>query len=356
MSEILIRQVDGTWREPVSVGYALEADLQVILAEHPELIPGVSAEAQTCREFHSGAGPADIVVVDTEGYVTLVECKLAANPQIRREIVGQMFDYASALWRLNIDDFASRWQSRTKDSLFSDDSDVAATLRNQVANNLREGRFRIVLAVDAINPDLKRMVEYLNAMSGPATSIIAVAYARMKDQGTEILIPRIYGEELAEAKEAPGGRRKTTWSLDAYRSWLTTNSPSNRDKFNQFITQAAASGFSYNASTTIDPTCTFGIFSQDNTRLGTVSLLSYTGVNTSVELNFYRVAGMDPQQRALITALSGFPSRIAAIPGMEQVGELMSATNFANRKNTPLSALPEESIKQLIEVPASLTI
>lgn len=36
-----------------------------------------------------------------------------------------------------------------------------------------------MLAVDAINSSLKRIVGYLNAISGPQTSVIAVEYARM---------------------------------------------------------------------------------------------------------------------------------------------------------------------------------
>ncbi|MBG0741387.1 hypothetical protein IV500_18655 [Paeniglutamicibacter antarcticus] len=200
------------------------------------------------------------------------------------------------------------------------------------------------------------MVEYLNAMSGPATSIIAVSYSRMKDQGTEILMPRIYGEELAEAKSAPHAGRQTTWSVDTYRSWLASNSPSSLDKFEHFLAHAAAAGLSFHGSTTIVPTGTFGIFDRDNTRLGTVSLISYTSKNTSLELDFYRASRLEPQQVAAIAGLSSLPARIAAIPGMEEAGILMSSSGFANRKNTLLSELTDESIRQLVEVLAALRL
>lgn len=180
MSGILIRQVDGTWLEPLDTGYALESELQEILASHPELIPGVSAAAKTCREFQSDVGPADIVVVDSMGELTLVECKLASNPQIRREVVGQMFDYASRLWKMDVEDFAAKWLARSPHSLNLDEADGEFSMRESLARNLAEGRFRIVLAVDAINPALKRMIEYLNAMAGPETSVIAVEYSRLK--------------------------------------------------------------------------------------------------------------------------------------------------------------------------------
>lgn len=125
-------------------------ELQLILAEHPELIPGASAEAVACREFQTTAGLADVVVVDTAGLVTLVECKLPGNPQIRREVVGQMFDYASRLWRMSIEDFDGRWQDRTGASPFPA-ADDGVRLRDGVTENHTHGRFWIVLAVDAIN-------------------------------------------------------------------------------------------------------------------------------------------------------------------------------------------------------------
>ena len=139
MGQLLIRQPNGTWREPEIAGYAAETELQHILADHPELIPGVGADAVACREFQSTAGPAD-VVVDADGQVTLVECKLAANPQVRREIVGQMFDYASRLWKMGIEDFDARWQTRNGKSLFLVDDD-GALLRDAVARNLAMAGF-----------------------------------------------------------------------------------------------------------------------------------------------------------------------------------------------------------------------
>lgn len=39
-------------------------------------------------------------------------------------------------------------------------------------------------------------------MSGPATSVIAVEYSRLRHGSLEILKPGTYGQELAEAKTA----------------------------------------------------------------------------------------------------------------------------------------------------------
>ncbi len=106
MSGILLRGERESWHAPAISGFSSESRLADILASHPSLIPGVSGEAQARRQFPTGAGPADLVVVDEDGAVTFVECILAANPQVRREVVGQVLDYAAQLWRMPLDGVA----------------------------------------------------------------------------------------------------------------------------------------------------------------------------------------------------------------------------------------------------------
>ena len=105
--QVLFRAPDGSWSEPSTRGYVDEDALQALLAAHPDLLPGVTGDPAVCREFQSGVGPADLVVVDAEGSITLVECKLAANRQVRREVIGQVLDYASRLWRMPVEAFTA---------------------------------------------------------------------------------------------------------------------------------------------------------------------------------------------------------------------------------------------------------
>ncbi len=51
------------------------------------------------------AGNADVVVVDAEGQIAIVECKRASNPESRRWVIGQVFEYAAGLWKLDYEDF-----------------------------------------------------------------------------------------------------------------------------------------------------------------------------------------------------------------------------------------------------------
>lgn len=359
MSDILIRQGDGTWRGAAYAGYALESDLQAILARHPDLIPGVGDGARTCREFQSEAGPADIIVVGTDGDVTLVECKLAANPQVRREIIGQMFDYASRLWKMDVDDFAARWHSRTQETLFSEDTEGGVPLREALARNLAEGRFRIVLAVDAINPALKRMVEYLNFMSGPNTSVVAVEYSRLTQGSIEILAPRIYGQELAEvrkgATKAAAGEL-VVWDAGTYRSWLELNDNASIDNFDLFVSEASRAGLAFIGSRSHIPAAHLEISSGSGQRLGSVSLYYYTGQHTSVEFDLTRLSRMSPEEKPEISVLNEFVDQLGRAAGLKEVADSLRTTQFASRRpNVPLALLSEESIRQAFVALSRLT-
>jgi hypothetical protein len=83
-----------------------ERRLRDLIAGSPSLLPDVDERpAAVSTEVRiSGAGKADVIVVDAGGEITIVECKLAKNPQMRRWVIGQLFEYAAALWRLDIED------------------------------------------------------------------------------------------------------------------------------------------------------------------------------------------------------------------------------------------------------------
>lgn len=223
--QILVRDGDGRWSEPSSHGYADESSLQALLAEHPTLLPGVVGESAVCREFQSGVGPADIVVVDADSSITLVECKLASNREVRREVIGQVLDYASRLWQMPLSDFLAQWLARGGTPMAevlrdAQDSGLAA-----LGENLQAGRFRIILAVDVINDDLMRIVSYLNSATNSDTSVVAVEFRKMTYGDTEILMPRSFGAEIADDKAARSTTTRRQWTVDEYLSWCAEHDP-----------------------------------------------------------------------------------------------------------------------------------
>ncbi|WP_216699309.1 hypothetical protein [Arthrobacter sp. H14] len=285
--------------------------------------------------------------MDTNGDLTLVECKLAANPQIRREIVGQMFDYASGLWKMDVDDFAAKWNHHNNELPFQLDTEEGQTLRHAVAQNLAEGKFRIVLAVDAINAPLKRMVEYLNAMSGPGTSIIAVEYSHLTQGSIQILMPQVYGRELAEAKAAPADDAQIVWTADLYRSWLRTNDPGSLGKFNLLTAAATSGGMTLTGSKTTKPSGGLRIYDRKGQWLGTVSFIYYSAQGTSLEFSFVRLSKMTKEAMPDGSLLEMFLQQLGAIPGLEEVAGNLRSSGFTSRKpNVPLSALSEDSLRK----------
>jgi hypothetical protein len=80
-----------------------EAWLRDFLFAHPVALPTASIDAAyvdplpVCRELRTPAGRIDCLFVTRFGGLVIVECKLWRNPQARREVVGQIFDYAKEI-------------------------------------------------------------------------------------------------------------------------------------------------------------------------------------------------------------------------------------------------------------------
>jgi hypothetical protein len=209
---LLIRNPDSAhWHAPQTTAYADEAELQSLIAESPSLLPGVEAGvAAVATEVEvPGVGPADVVVVSTDGEITIVECKLAANAEIRRWVIGQVFSYAAGMWQLSYDDLERAFEARSKDLTSPFDGVAgweAPAFREVVDANLQRGSFRLVIAVDQITDELKRSVSYINRHTTAELRLLALELRHAADSGVEILLPEIYGQE--SAAEAPRPKRR----------------------------------------------------------------------------------------------------------------------------------------------------
>ena len=80
-----------------------EAWLQEILRRHPEVLPVeefgpvFQPLIPIGKEFPTEVGPIDNLFISHAGYLVLVETKLWRNPEAKREVVAQLWDYARAL-------------------------------------------------------------------------------------------------------------------------------------------------------------------------------------------------------------------------------------------------------------------
>ncbi len=216
-------RVNGKWTPATLTSYGQETGLQQLLQDDPSLVPGCAGSAVVRELSIPGTGFADLVLVDEAGTITVVECKLQANPEIRRKVVGQVLEYASGLWRMDYDDFERAFASRSRTSLVQSVREAAGTevdednLRSRVSEALQAGRLRLVVAVDQITPELRSTIEFLNAHMSAEVAVMGLELGYFRQGDVELLVPASYGAEFAETVPAGGGRVTRRWSAQDLR-------------------------------------------------------------------------------------------------------------------------------------------
>lgn len=220
---------DGTLTEMSQAAYDSEDMLQGLLANYPDLLAGDQMDPEAPRRWLLVAreksvpgdtdGPTrwslDHLFVDQDAVPTLVEVKRATDARLRREVVGQMLDYAAnatAYWSVAevIGAFEEGCRRRGEDSAetlvrFLGDEEQAGTFWDRFVTNLRAGRVRLVFVADAIPPELLRVIEFLNEHMEP-TEVRALEIRQFVGQGLKALFPRVLGQTARELR--PRTRQK----------------------------------------------------------------------------------------------------------------------------------------------------
>lgn len=151
-----------------------EAFIQDLVIRHPNVLPLSEIDPTcvdpipVCDELPTPAGPIDVFMITRSGVPVLVECKLWSNPQARREVVGQIIDYAKELQRWSFEDLQRSCASRIGSgfNLFEHVLRVAdeldeATFIDSVTRNLRDGRCVLLVVGDGIREGVEAIGEYL---------------------------------------------------------------------------------------------------------------------------------------------------------------------------------------------------
>jgi hypothetical protein len=232
---MLLQKKDSSWEPVPLTSWYDEAHLQEVLAASPELVPGCAGNAAARELGITGTGSLDLLLVDDLGALTLVECKLRKNPQIRREVVGQILAYASGLQRMSYAQVAAAFSKVTRTSLIdavqqaSGGSVDAVQFEQRVAEALSDGRFRLVVAVDEITEELKGIVEFLNAHFDERIAVMALELGLFKQGDVELLVPSYYGAEAAAPGGEPSKGSLKRWDLDLVRERVD-NSPDSPER------------------------------------------------------------------------------------------------------------------------------
>jgi hypothetical protein len=161
-------------------GAVSEADIQALVHAHPaclpiaEIDPMFAGPVPICTELNTLAGAIDNFMVTPSGLPVLVECKLWRNPEGRREVVGQILDYAKELSRWSSSDLQREVRGRLKrdgNPLLEMVQAVDPTVdeiqfNDALTANLRRGRFLLLIVGDGIREGVEAIAEYLHAHAG----------------------------------------------------------------------------------------------------------------------------------------------------------------------------------------------
>src|SRR5665811_3934 len=103
--KILHKDESGKWGQILGKPYTNEAELQDLIAEDAAVLPfediGYDEKFATVgKEVGLHGNSLDLLAISPKGHIAVIETKLTKNPEIRREVVGQVLSYASSLWKM----------------------------------------------------------------------------------------------------------------------------------------------------------------------------------------------------------------------------------------------------------------
>ena len=221
MAQGVIYMVDGDGLKRMTPSAPESEDrMQALVARYPELITDgdgdlllIRREAPVGDGESDGRWSLDHLFVTREGVPVLVELKRAVDTRLRREVVGQMLDYAA--------NATAHWGAGTIARSFAaaatglDEADTRLSefigerepdeFWRVVDGNLAAGRIKLVFVADAIPRELALIVEFLNGQMRADVRAVELRWFS-GDGGITTLSPRVIGEteRTAAGKRAPG--------------------------------------------------------------------------------------------------------------------------------------------------------
>ena len=186
-----------------------ETTLKNLLFRYPQALPiaaidpACSGAVPICTELTLPAGRADALYINALGRLTLVEFKLWHNPQARREVIGQILDYAKDLASCSYEDLqrrVSRALDKTGNTLYAlydlvrerhPDVNEAEFVDN-VTRHLRRGEFLLLIVGDGIREETASIVDFVQGFGGLHFNLALVEAALYQDAANRLIVqPRV---------------------------------------------------------------------------------------------------------------------------------------------------------------------
>jgi hypothetical protein len=247
--QIFLLQNDKNLVEMSEAEYDSEALLQELLAKFPQLLSGeqidpgsprrwllVSREQGIPDEDDGGQRWAiDHLFLDQDAIPTLVEVKRSSDTRLRREVVGQMLDYAAnavVYWPMERiqASFEARCESHGLEPMevlteFLGEDKEVSQFWEDVKTNLQAQKIRLLFVADRIPSELQRIIEFLNGQMDPA-EVLAVEIRQFVGPAMKTLVPRVIGRTAAaQAKRVrPAAAERTEIPESEFITELRTNS------------------------------------------------------------------------------------------------------------------------------------
>lgn len=250
-SGVFVLRKDGALVEMNQREYDSEDMLQNLLAEYPNLMAGnlinelnprkwllVSREIGVPGEENSGdRWSLDHLFLDQEGIPTLVEVKRSSDTRIRREVIGQMLEYAAnavSYWKP--EQIRNQFEAKCERAEKNPELEWSEKLETdegyeefweKVDTNLKTGKIRMLFIADEIPMELKQIVEFMNEQMNPA-EVLALEIKQYVGQEQRTLIPRLFGQtSKTQIRKSSKPRESKNWNEQSFLEKLEITTSQN---------------------------------------------------------------------------------------------------------------------------------
>lgn len=212
------------------VHYESENLLQTLIEKYPEILAGDQIGGdESIRWFlvkrEAGIPDADEIadrwsvdhlLLDQNAIPTLVEVKRSTDTRIRREVVGQMLEYAANVdqyWpadRIRALAVGQHGGTEKVDAMISsfldlepeeDNTEAIEKFWSQVESNLHSGQLRLLFVADELPREVRRIIEFLNEKMRDV-EVLGVELRQYVGGKLRAMVPRVIGqtEAIRQAK------------------------------------------------------------------------------------------------------------------------------------------------------------
>jgi hypothetical protein len=338
------------------LGKNLEDALQTFFERYPEIIPGKQIDPVTedpprfvllRREMPIGGWSLDHLFVDQKGILTLVETKLFQNPESRREVIGQIIEYAT-----NAEEFWANGGARQKsaefwsnqklpkniDDILQDEFGAEQDIEdfwNTVEDNLNKGKLRLIIATDELRPEVRRMIEYLNKemQNAEVLGLELIFYGNESD--SLVLVPRLVGQTQS-AIDRRRSEKNIKWTVDKLKKAFDDLSDNELSRKLRKILDWAVNKQIFMTAVAMSPT--FGIQGKSKDRIMTIA--------SSGDLHSFINEKLFPEGVAERDALVGELKEFGFLDQDLDPNQVISGRNLSKK----LFELNEDEIDTLLKV------